>query len=86
MTNFAKRQLLHAIHMGLQFALPGGDMMAAHRCQQITNAQQYQRKYRNMRGNIKGNIEGNMRGNMEENMRGNIKGNMEENMRDLSQI
>ena len=42
---FTKRRLLHAIHMGLQLCEPGEDMMAAHRCQQITNAQQYQRKY-----------------------------------------
>ena len=36
-----KRELLHAIHLGLQLGAPGEDMMAA----QITNAQRSQRKY-----------------------------------------
>ena len=39
-----RRQLLHAIHMGLQLGAPAEDMMAAHCCQQITNAQQFEWK------------------------------------------
>ena len=36
--------LHHAIHMGLQLGAPAEDMMAAHCCQQITNAQQFEWK------------------------------------------
>ena len=48
---------------GLQLGAPWKEIMAAHCCQQITNAQQYERKY-----------DGNMKGNME--VDGNIKRNI----------
>ena len=70
MTMMFDKQTIHIedcllVHLGKKsWKSPWKEIMAAHRCQQITNARQYERKYD---GNTKGNMEvdGNLKRNIE---------------------